>query len=474
MVSFCKIIRDELRDQSDIDNNNIIPIRELHTTRDMSFGISLSQLISSNITPIKSGIDELDLCLEDGFQSRSIYEIYGPPGVGKTKLGLQITTNFIRDESNASDKLLWIETYKSIPLQTITDKTVIESERIFNVQLTKITELIIFFNKLVTQNDSIVYKLIIIDGFSSIINDHLNNILKRTGSKNNEINMHDLKCKHLILLFTIMTKYIHANGSTIIILNKCMNTAFNTEFNINASVEDNLTVIEDGSNFFVKTIGSGSGISTNGENIGMRKNIQILKSELVSNVGVGTRDSRWEVFIKNRIGLFWEWENKLNYINKNSRSRFKRCRIAVVFNTEEYSINKDNDNNNSNNYLDRNTSFGSSTANSQNTHRSATYVKIHCNEEGDFASLKTLSQIAGQKRSSSPIDSDFSIKKKQVFYANGRSTPDTEFTPEVMETSTQSLPVSSVERDQSIILSDIIKNNDKDVDNDEIIYDSEG
>ncbi|EDO18444.1 hypothetical protein Kpol_1032p38 [Vanderwaltozyma polyspora DSM 70294] len=422
----------------------------------MSLGISLSQLISSKIEPIKSGIEELDECLEDGFQSRSIYEIYGPPGIGKTRLGLQVMSNFVNDKSRADEKVLWIETYNTLPVTENNFSDLLESEQVYRVEITKITELIVFFNKIALNLEEYSFKLIIIDGFSVIINDHLNNILKRSETDiTNEYNLHELKCKRLILLLTVITKYTHSSGSTVLLLDNCMNTAFNTEFNL-TTVEDNLEVVDDGSNFFVKNNGANSNIVY--DTTGIKRNVQVLKSELVSNVGIGTRDSRWEVFIKARIGMFWDWENKFTLDNKRFKADFSKCRVMIVSNLQEMASNKDKENND--------TSFSSSFSNRYSQNKGQYLVKIFPNDDGYFTSTKPITNGQRKKRLISPTKSN--PRKRHTPFIDGQSTQVGEST----QNSTQELQQS----ENSMILS-IDTTANQSVSNpqdDEVVYDSEG
>lgn len=286
----------------------------------MSVGISLSQLIVESPDPLLSGIEELDHSLDYGFQARSIYEVYGPPGIGKTKMGLQLVQNATaanqkRDENS---KVLWIETHKTLSTNLMTRSM---RKACFRVRMLKFTQLLFFFQNLLKRKESdntpAKYQLIIIDGFSQLVGDHLYYLQKRSGSDNADKNMHDIKCKHLTLLFTLMTKYTHSQGSTIILLNDCMNTAYQNGMLI--PFDEDFEVIEDGSNFFVTS-------HINGSNL-RRKNVQVLKSALLaSSVAMGSRDSRWEVFIKCKIGLFWDWSDK----NSDPQNKFDKCRIAII------------------------------------------------------------------------------------------------------------------------------------------------
>ena len=81
----------------------------------MSLGIPLSQLISSNVCPLTSGIPSLDKALDNGFYRRSIYEIFGVPGIGKTQLGKSLVNNMLKDQKD--ENILWIDTNKTVNMR---------------------------------------------------------------------------------------------------------------------------------------------------------------------------------------------------------------------------------------------------------------------------------------------------------------------------------------------------------------------
>ncbi|CAI4037961.1 hypothetical protein SMKI_04G2980 [Saccharomyces mikatae IFO 1815] len=314
----------------------------------MSFGIPLSQLIVESPKPLSSGITGLDEMLNLGFQARSIYEVFGPPGIGKTNFGIQLVGNSlenIQPSDMNDDKVLWIETFQDMPINLLRErfrKRDVVDENVKRVRITKFGQLLYFFQNLFKLSQSMKYKLIIIDGFSQIVCDHLCTLSKRSGGMLDK-SIHELKCRHLILMFTIMTKYTHSTGSTIILLNDCMNTAFQSnEFE---SLEEYYEILEDGSNFFV-----------NSNNERRKNNVHILKSALVANIAMGSKDSTWEVFLRDRIGFFRDWNEQVDEtifvkskrvkmpssqdnegrttikemrINKRN---FENFRIAIVFN----------------------------------------------------------------------------------------------------------------------------------------------
>ncbi|CAI4334030.1 CNT_collapsed_G0009650.mRNA.1.CDS.1 [Saccharomyces cerevisiae] len=91
----------------------------------MSLGIPLSQLIVESPKPLSSGITGLDEILNLGFQARSIYEIFGPPGIGKTNFGIQLVCNSLEDIQQSEindDKILWIETFQEMPINILRER----------------------------------------------------------------------------------------------------------------------------------------------------------------------------------------------------------------------------------------------------------------------------------------------------------------------------------------------------------------
>ncbi|CAI1820451.1 hypothetical protein SEUBUCD646_0B02060 [Saccharomyces eubayanus] len=324
----------------------------------MSFGIPLSQLIIESPKPLSSGITGLDEILSLGFQARSIYEIFGPPGIGKTNFGIQLVSRSLENmkplEKN-DDKILWIEAFQDMPINILRErfpKFDIVEENVKRVRIMKFGQLLYFFQNLFKLSQSMKYKLVIIDGFSQLLCDHLCTLSKRSGGVIDKT-IHDLKCRHLILIFTAMTKYTHSTGSTIILLNDCMNTAFQSnEF---GSLEEDYEVLEDGSNFYV-----------NSNSDRRKSNVHILKSALVANIAMGGKDSTWEVFLRDRIGLFRDWNEQadetifvkskrvktpssqdneactIKEMRINKRN-FENFRIAIVFNLHGDDRERDRD-----------------------------------------------------------------------------------------------------------------------------------
>ena len=313
----------------------------------MSFGVPLSQLIVEKPEPLTTGTLIFDDLLGGGFQSGNIYEIYGPPGIGKTRFGIELIENSLKRSNE--DSVLWIETFIPLPLNLISNNT-----NVYNVKIEKFTELLVFFTKLISLSSH--YKLIVIDGFSQLLVNHLNSLITRdklspNQGATNKLNIHELKCRDLILLFSTMTKYANKHNSTIILLNNCMNTSYqsglltNNGSNSNSSMsndyENTFEVIGDGSNFFVSSTISSNTLNENnsgnnvlfGRNtISGKRNVQMLKSALIANSGMGSKDSKWEIFLKARIALLWDWSHRQDFQTGNNKSKIpKRTRIAVIY-----------------------------------------------------------------------------------------------------------------------------------------------
>ncbi|KAL2711265.1 p-loop NTPase superfamily [Kluyveromyces marxianus] len=239
----------------------------------MSLGVPLSQIIQGRSERVRSGIKGLDAALNDGFQPQSIYEVYGVPGIGKTKLGVQLM-----NENCEKTKCLWIDTVEQAPLSLIED-----SETCYFTRVKKFTQLWYMFQHLEKS-----YGLIVIDGFSQLVVEYLRVYEKNSGKR---VSLHDFKVKSLIHIFAIMTKYATANNTVIVLLNDAMNTGYQ-----DYSDEAVTSYQGDASSgsFLVKSV--------------KKRHIQVLKSGLIANAAVGGKDGRWEVFLRSRIGLFWVWD----------------------------------------------------------------------------------------------------------------------------------------------------------------------
>ncbi|CDO94145.1 unnamed protein product [Kluyveromyces dobzhanskii CBS 2104] len=255
----------------------------------MSFGVPLSQLIQARADHVRSGIKSLDDSLSDGFQPQCIYEVYGPPGIGKTKFGVQLV-----NKNQGKAKCLWIDTFKQVPIQLV-ERTSEEEPGAARCQFTRIKK----FAQLwfMFQNLKEAYGLIIIDGLSQLLVDYLQMYEKNSGIPNSgqRVPLHDFKVKSLIQLLVAITKYAKANNTVIILLNDAMNTGYQ-DYSEDAVVSYNNTKntkSESFSNFLVKSQ--------------RKRHVQVLKSGLVANAAVGGKDARWEVFLRCRIGIFWNW-----------------------------------------------------------------------------------------------------------------------------------------------------------------------
>ncbi|AMD22222.1 HGL118Wp [Eremothecium sinecaudum] len=259
----------------------------------MSLGITLSQLVQESSEPLATGIPMLDEAICGGLQPRSIYEIFGPPGVGKTHLGLQIIRN------NSDKRTLLIDTHKLTPLYLLDSLSTLHT-----VRIRKFTQLVYFFQVL-----SQPYDLIIIEGLSQLLIDYLHASMKYK-SRNVDASLHAFKNRSLILLMSQLTKYANQHNSCIVMLNDSMNTAYQDYSDVPLISFDG----SENSSFLLKSE--------------PKQNVQKLKSALVANASVGGKDSRWEVFIRLRIGLFWDWERDLS--TKGSSLKVPRkTRIAI-------------------------------------------------------------------------------------------------------------------------------------------------
>ncbi|QEU63071.1 Rad55 [Kluyveromyces lactis] len=268
----------------------------------MSFGVPLSQLIQARADHVRSGIESLDDSLHDGFQPQSIYEVYGPPGIGKTKFGVQLVNN-----NQNRMKCLWIDTFQQVPLKLIEqgDEGEDDFEGCQFARVKKFAQLWYMF-----QNLKETYGLIIIDGLSQLLVEYLHMYEKNSGYSNHRQTLHDFKVKSLIQLLVTITKYATSNNTVVVLLNDAMNTGYQ-DYSDDAVVSYNDPsngTHSDGSfsNFLVKSQ--------------RKRHVQVLKSGLVANAAVGGKDARWEVFLRCRIGVFWNWDTEQKQ-NPNSKER---------------------------------------------------------------------------------------------------------------------------------------------------------
>ncbi|KAK5959002.1 putative DNA-dependent ATPase RAD55 PWA37_003679 [Arxiozyma heterogenica] len=363
----------------------------------MSLGIPLSQLISSNARPLTSGIPSLDKALDNGFYRRSIYEIFGVPGIGKTQLGKSLVNNMLKNQKD--ENILWIDTNKTVNMRdqqwiSATDGEDDVCGNIFHVRIRKLSELIFYLQKLLNNENNLKYSLIIIDGFSQLLVNHLNIILNHGVDQRQ---LHDIKCKRLIVILTLLTKYAHLNNSIIVLIDDCMNTSYQWENNeIYSGIynEDNLDILSNGNNFFV----------SDKQSLLKRKNVQSLKSSLIANCAMGNKDNSWEIYFKARIGLYWNWtvenDNFQDVLNKkNIKDRPSRCITAII------STNTDQ---NKKRYKTQSTSFrGISLTSSTSTISSSS-----------FSSLPTNSNIFHSTLSESQLNEDIENGPIKFYYSN--------------------------------------------------------
>ncbi|SCU99769.1 LANO_0F03554g1_1 [Lachancea nothofagi CBS 11611] len=265
----------------------------------MSLGISLSQLIVENPEPLFSGHEALDEAL-GGFQPRSIYEVFGPPGIGKIDFGIKLVENALVDQLAT----LWIDAHQTTRLDHLLG--------LKRTKLDKFSHYVYFFKELVEQSTEAIqaneYSLIVIRGLSKVVTDYLYECCQSQGTET----AHQFKNKSLITLFTLMTKYAHRCKSTIVMLNDAMNTSFTTSSNSrNDPWATQFTSYTEESPFLVKSH--------------KRKAVQVLRSALVANLGVGNKDQVWEVFIRRRIGFLWEWDGSRPWTRVP-----KKHKIAVI------------------------------------------------------------------------------------------------------------------------------------------------
>lgn len=278
----------------------------------MSVGISLSQFISDKPDPIPTGIPTLDTLLNGGFHPRNIYEVYGPPGIGKTFLAKQVAS------SNTDSSTLWIETFKytTLPTETHTPSKT-HKLQINKVTITKLSFLIRYLQRL-----SESYKLIVIDGFSQLISDYINQLSRRGYQKDP---LHDLKCKYLNILLTMLTKYCNRHNSTVLLMNDCLNTSYQED--MHAQLQQGMLI--DSRNQFLVSNNWQSNIS-----LRRRYNVQTLKSALVATEP-GNQNNKWEVLITQRIGLFWQWKQ----LNPNKKNKPIKTRVAIVTHPGNHNTN---------------------------------------------------------------------------------------------------------------------------------------
>ncbi|CEP63056.1 putative DNA-dependent ATPase RAD55 LALA0_S07e01420g [Lachancea lanzarotensis] len=272
----------------------------------MSLGVSLSQLIVEQPNPLLSGYEALDQVL-NGFQPKCIYEVFGLPGMGKVEFGINLAKRALQINRST----LWIDAHHFTQLD--------ELEGLNHVKFDKFTHYVFYFQQMSNQNrgdsheEEQIYELIVIRGLSKVVSSYLHN-----GSSSQAVDSaHQFKNKSLITLFTAMTKYAQRYKTAIVMLNDAMNTSYLTTGSHSSSSSDSWTSqfqsYTEESPFLVKS--------------SKRKAVQVLRSALVANLGVGSKDQVWEVFLKRRIGIFWEWDRSRPW-NRVP----KKHRVAMVQN----------------------------------------------------------------------------------------------------------------------------------------------
>ncbi|AGO13995.1 AaceriAGR137Wp [[Ashbya] aceris (nom. inval.)] len=264
----------------------------------MSVGVSLSQLLHEGAEPLTTGVPQLDDALGGGLDPRSIYEVFGPPGIGKTLFGLQVV------RCNRGKRVLVVDTHKRTPLDKLppADPSADDAEPHI-VRLTKFAQLVYFFQELRAP-----YDLVIIEGLSQVLIDYLHGRMRHPMS--GDTTLHGVKTRQLIALLSLLTRYVTQHHSCVLMLNDAMNTAYQ-----DYSDHPLVAVDVDRGPFLVRAE--------------RRRHVQTLKSALIANASVGGKDAKWEVFVRCRIGLFWDWDRPAPGAPADRRVPPK-IRIAVV------------------------------------------------------------------------------------------------------------------------------------------------
>lgn len=217
----------------------------------MDLGISLSQLASQR--PVSTCHTELDALLDGGFHPRCIYEIYGPPGVGKTKIALAAA-------AAATGSALYIHTHKPLPPKPGGGR------HLDQVRITRFGQLLFFLQRLHrVQRHEGGYAVLIIDGFAQLVQDHIHHARKpsATGVSGSAAgpaaSLHDYKCRHLAFVLTLLTRYAAQCGTAVLLVDQCLPAQ------------------------------------------------RELRSALEAGAAAGSRDAVWKAFLKQSMGVYREW-----------------------------------------------------------------------------------------------------------------------------------------------------------------------
>ncbi|KAH3901847.1 uncharacterized protein SCODWIG_02213 [Saccharomycodes ludwigii] len=384
------------------DNNNTLANDKTYLNICFKTGISeLDNKLMNYSCTEGTTINSIDKVL----YNNGIYEIYGPPGIGKSTIGYNIMKNYTKffAETGATNStstnsgttndfnMLWIDTIKispTFPFQSNIRDNNRKNNCVLNmnfdggknetkiednddtipyfdkIRLISISQILMFFmsqnSSKNTENNTKRYNVIIIDGFSKLVNKYLNSLAfkynvnvastSNNNANSNNVSLHKLKVDLLQLIFINMLEYCNSttisknntinSGCRIILLDDVKNTTFNFQItmdDINNSINKN-EVIGNTNNFLV----TGSFSSNYASSI-TNNSCMLLKSELEANVGMGIFENKWNRFIKLRIGLYYGNNSPCDSNTSNSNERSVYCII------KSSNFHLQNNNNNSSN-----------------------------------------------------------------------------------------------------------------------------